>query len=289
MNKWIKVSLCFAIMGALLTSAPAYASSTSVFVNGSRQYNAIMVEGRTLVKLRALTDPAWLVFAYDPKTHTVMFHTKDNSKIVELLEGETTATVNGNQVDIDVAVVNKDGFTFIPLRFISETLGAYVNYNAKDNRVIVRTPTFQDKYKMLMQGDITEARQIALGLTKINGEAPSCVPGEGYNYTSYTFPEGEALRFKINHSGYCSQYYEVNEEGYAILKWQNDTVAEREWGKKPSMMNLVYFLNEFRAGVFTYGKLDSQGNDTLIGRFNRDDGNKLVLPIEGEKRIDGDN
>ncbi|GGE02931.1 copper amine oxidase N-terminal domain-containing protein [Paenibacillus nasutitermitis] len=284
MNKWCTLLAGSAMLGGFLfASASADASPLSVFVNGQYQNKPITSKGRTLVKLRALTDPAWLEFAYDPKTHIVMFHTKDNSITVQLREGNKTAMVNGKQVKIDAAVVNKDGLTYVPLRFISETLGAYVNYYPDDNHVIVRTPSAQAKYETLMHGDLTAARKIALGLTKVRGEAPRTENGEMYNYYYYTFPEGEALRFTFDESGFSDSYYEVNEEGLAVLKWQIDNVANRNWGTKPVFKNRVYFLNEFLGGVFTYGTLDSQGNNTQLGRFSRNEG---VLPIEGEKRTD---
>ncbi|WP_091220292.1 copper amine oxidase N-terminal domain-containing protein [Paenibacillus sp. BC26] len=261
-------------------------TSTAVYVNGQYQNHTITVNGRTLVKLRALTDPAWLVFAYDSKTHTVMFHTKDNSKIVYLREGEKTVTVNGKKVLIDAPVVNKDGLTYVPLRFISETLGANVKFSDKDKQVIVRTPTGQAEYEQLMHGNLTEARQLALQAARILGEAPQCHDGEMYNYNSYTFPEGEALQFTMSFSGYCDQYYEINDDGLAILKWQNDAVSIREWGEKPSFKGMVYFMNEYMSGVFTYGKVDAEGNDTMLGRFYRDQSDNAVFPIENEKRTD---
>ncbi|WP_343223694.1 copper amine oxidase N-terminal domain-containing protein [Paenibacillus oenotherae] len=287
MNKWIKSVVGSAVIGSfLLAGTSAYAASASVFVNGQAQYDTITVEGRTLVKLRSLTDPKWLVFAYDSKTRIVMVHTKDNSKTVQLREGEKTATVNGEKVEIDAAVVNKNGLTYVPLRFISESLGASVHYNAQEKRVIVRTPARQAQYETLMRGDLTEARGIALGLMRLKGKAPATVPGEGYHYNYYTFPEGEALRFTMNYAGYSEAYYEVNEDGLAILKWQLDNVAEREWGTKPNFTSYVYFLDEFMGGVFTYGIVDKQGKDTQLGRFHQDSTHNLVLPIKGEKRTD---
>ncbi len=147
-----------------------------------------------------------------------MFHTKDNSKTIYLQEGKKTAKVNGQEIKLDAAVVNKNGLTYIPLRFISETLGAYVNYNSKENRVVVRTPTGQAAVETLMRGDLTEARRIAIGSARVNSHAPQTEPGEMYHYSVLTFPEGEALRFILNDSGFAERYYEVNEEGLPVLK-----------------------------------------------------------------------
>lgn len=278
-----------ALLGSVLfssTSPHAYAAVPFVFVNGEPQQDVMMVKGNTMIKLRALSDPSWLVFAFDPKTRVVIFHTKDNKIMVKLREGEKKATVNGKSVPIDAAVVNKNGFTYVPLRFISETLGAYVKYNAKDNRVIVRMPKAQQEYETLMHGDLTEAREIAITLPKISGNAPILKSGEGYHHYGYTFPEGEALRFIFDNAGYDYGYYEVNEEGLVIKKWQYDDVAKREWGVKPKFESSVYFLDQWMGGLYTFGKIDAQGNSQELGKLRSEDVDGSIVPIEGEKRID---
>jgi len=287
-NKWLKLTMGTALLGSVLfAGSPAYAAAPSVFVNGELQYDAVMVKGNAMIKLRALTDKAWIVFAYDPKTRVVMFHTKDNKITVQLREGEKKATVNGKSVPIDAAVVNKNGLTYVPLRFISETLGAYVKYNAQDNRVIVRTPTAQKEFETLMHGgDLKEAREIALKLPMISGDAPPLKSGEGYHHFGFTFPEGEALRFIFDDAGYDYGYYEVNDEGLAIKKWQYDDVAEREWGVKPKFESSVYFMNYFMGGVYYYGKTDVKGNNQELGKLLSEEVDGKVVPIEGEKRTD---
>ncbi|MEQ6356613.1 copper amine oxidase N-terminal domain-containing protein [Lysinibacillus sp. M3] len=286
MNKWFKI-IGFVIFVSCIGNTSAYAtSSTSLFVNGKAEYDFITLEGRTMVKLRSLSDPSCPVLAYNPKNGVVTIQNKDKSKKVQLVAGKKTATVNGKTIKLDAAVVNKNGSTYVPIRFISETLGGYVYYNNKDKRVIVRTPAGQEEYETLMRGDLTKARHIVLGLEKLTDEAPPLHAGEGYNYSYYTFPEGEALRFTLNLAGYSDAYYEVNNEGLAVIKWQKDDVAEREWGAKPTFKSYVYFLNEYMAGLFTYGIVDAQGKDTELGKIHPDNSNNLVLQIEGEKRTD---
>ncbi len=286
MNKWFKI-IGFVIFVSSIGNTSAYAaSSTSLFVNGKAEYDFITVEGRTMVKLRSLSDPSWPVLAYNPKTGVVTIQNKDMSKKVQLVAGKKTATVNGKTIKLDAAVVNKNGSTYVPIRFISETLGGYVYYNNKDKRVIVHTPAGQEEYETLMRGDLTKARHIALRLERLTDEAPPLHAGEGYNYSYYTFPEGEALRFTLNLAVYSDAYYEVNNEGLAVIKWQKDDVAEREWGAKPAFKSYVYFLNEYMAGLFTYGIVDAQGKDTELGKIHPDNSNNLVLQIEGEKRTD---
>lgn len=53
--------------------------------------------------------------------------------------GKKTATINGKQTPLDVAPFTKNDRTMVPIRFISEALGAEVNYIAKEQKIeIVR-------------------------------------------------------------------------------------------------------------------------------------------------------
>lgn len=49
--------------------------------------------------------------------------------------GEKTATVNGKEVQLDVAPFTKNDRTMVPIRFISEAFGARVDYTPKEQRV----------------------------------------------------------------------------------------------------------------------------------------------------------
>ncbi|WP_177182861.1 copper amine oxidase N-terminal domain-containing protein [Paenibacillus sp. OV219] len=261
--------------------------------DGQLQNSAIMVQGRTLVQLRSLDDPAWLTYAYDAKTGTVTARSKDNRKIVLLQAGQKTATVDGKRVTLDTTIVNKDGRTYVPLRFISESLGAYVDYNSKDKRAIVRTPVGQTAFNTLMRGDLTEARKLVTKLSRIIASNALQPNGEGFTVT-YTFPEGEALRFTEDYKGLTS-YFEVNADGLPVAKWQQDSPLlsskQREWGTKPvGIGSKVYFSDMWMTDGFAYGKIDAEGKVTELGNFNRlkepKYKNVVIVPIEGEKRVD---
>jgi hypothetical protein len=114
--------------------------------------------------------------------------------------GATTAAVNGTSVKLDAPVTIKDGRTYIPLRFISETLGGVLKYNNTDKSVIVRTPSGQERFEILMSGDLAKAREMAIHYPRTYANKVIEATGEGYTF-SYTFPKGEALRFEIKYKG----------------------------------------------------------------------------------------
>ncbi|MBB6675203.1 copper amine oxidase N-terminal domain-containing protein [Cohnella nanjingensis] len=299
MNKWIKPVVAATLLGGLLSAgSSAFAASgesNQVFIDGRYQDSAITVQGRTLVQLRALDDPAWLTYTYDAKTGIVTATSKDKSKVVKLRAGQKTATVGGASVKLDATIVNKDGRTYVPLRFISESLGAYVTYNTKDKRAIVRTPAGQEKFKTLMSGDLPEARKAAISLQVVQGKDALQPLGEGFS-TEYVFPQGKALKYTTEYKG-LKTYVEVNADGIAEAKWQTDTYAAdgkkpREKGTKPAAFgDSVYFYDNWMGETLMFGKIDAAGKRTELGNYNRIENpeykNVVIVPIDDESRTDG--
>ncbi|GGD62344.1 copper amine oxidase N-terminal domain-containing protein [Paenibacillus nasutitermitis] len=287
MNKWVKTMASAALASCILLAGTSAYAASPVYVNGHYQQSITTPEGKVLVKLRVLKDPGWLVFAYDSATHTVTAHTKDNSVIVSLREGEKKALVNGKEVPLDTAVVNKNGLTYVPLRFLSETLGLYVHYFAEDNHVIVRTPAGQADYETMMSGDLTEARKIALSVDNIStGHKLEPLNVEGWHTTTHIFPVGEALRFSEEMLGVTS-FYRINEEGLAILTGEQDPDQKGGWGtSQADFGNSYYFIDGFMGGLLQYGKVDEKW--TELGRIydSSEARYPLVMPIEGEMRKD---
>jgi len=93
-------------------------------------------------------------------------------KTIVLTIGSPVATVNGGSVTLDVAPFIKDSRTFVPLRFVSEQLGANVTYTTKPDgtvdQVIIKmgldnfpssTATENINPWMLSDEQITEALQ----------------------------------------------------------------------------------------------------------------------------------
>ena len=54
--------------------------------------------------------------------------------------GKKSATVNGKEVVLDVAPFIVNGRTLVPIRFISETFGAQVNWDGNTKTVTIVYP-----------------------------------------------------------------------------------------------------------------------------------------------------
>lgn len=97
---------------------------------------AYVNNGRTLVPFRFLGESLGAQIFWDgPKNQATL---KLNNKEVKITINSQVAYVNGSITKLDVPAAIKGGRTFIPLRFVSESLGAYVDYFAEDQMIQIR-------------------------------------------------------------------------------------------------------------------------------------------------------
>lgn len=83
--------------------------------------------GVTLVPIRVISESFGAEVKWDGDTKTVTVIDGDTTIVVTV--GSKTATVNGEEKELEEAPeLTENGFTMIPLRFISENLGAEVGY-----------------------------------------------------------------------------------------------------------------------------------------------------------------
>lgn len=99
-----------------------------------------LIGGRTMVPIRFVGETLNATVDWEEKTQKVTLTLKD--KTVVLIIGESTALVNGKQVQLDVPVIKKDGRTLVPLRFVSENLDLFVNYIAATQTIEIADQPF---------------------------------------------------------------------------------------------------------------------------------------------------
>ena len=91
-------------------------------------------DNRTLVPLRFISGVLGAEVAWNSKAKSITI--KGASTIV-LTEGSTKGLVNGKEVKLDVAPINIQGTTFVPLRFVNENLGGNINFDSKEGSILV--------------------------------------------------------------------------------------------------------------------------------------------------------
>lgn len=297
MKKWLKVltalAVSFAIIGVLSATSTVSAApkdSTKVYIDGKLQEKTLVINGRTMVQLTAFHDPDKLTYSFVQSTKTVVITYKAKNLVVKLKAGANTADVNGKSVKLDAPVTIKAGYTYLPLRFLSETLGGFLKLNGAEKQVIVRTPSGQERYESLMSGDLVKAREAALHIQPTYENKEIIFSGEGYS-EEYTFPMGEALRYTREYRQLLT-YIEINQDGLAIVKWQSDTRGQNgQAGKKPEPFGeSVSFTTNIMAETLRYGTNDAAGTFTEIGliyTYEKPEYKSVtIMPIPDEERTD---
>ncbi|GAB6158998.1 hypothetical protein JCM39194_21980 [Desulfotomaculum varum] len=102
-----------------------------VYVDRQRLYldvAPVIEQGRTLVPMRKIFERLGAAVAWDEASKTVTAVKEDCT--IKLTVGQTTVLVNDKKVKLDVPAKVINGRTMVPMRFVSEALGARVNYQA---------------------------------------------------------------------------------------------------------------------------------------------------------------
>lgn len=143
MKKTVSIFAAAAII-ASMSAVSAQNNTPSVTVNGAKLEFTDNVtpfideeSERTLVPMRDIFEAVGAVVQWDESTQTVIA-VKDSS-FVTLQIGSEKAFVNSEEKQLDVKALIKDDRTFVPLRFVSEALGAEVEWDNDNYTVVIKT------------------------------------------------------------------------------------------------------------------------------------------------------
>lgn len=140
MRKLAYLTRLLMLMIAMLL--PATAADVGVTVNGralALDQGPVMQGGRVLVPLRGIFEALGATISYNSAMRAV--DARQGATSLHLALGSRQAIVNGRPVGLDVPAQIVGGRTMVPLRFVSETLGAHVTWDAASRMVAVTTAT----------------------------------------------------------------------------------------------------------------------------------------------------
>lgn len=129
------------ILASFAVVAAASAQDIGVTVDGRpvrfTGTQPAMVNNSVLVPLRGVFEQIGAQVLWDQRLQQVTA-IKDN-KTIRLVIGQRFADVDGKSVQLTTPAENRNGSTLVPLRFVSEALGAQVRWNPNNQMVMVRT------------------------------------------------------------------------------------------------------------------------------------------------------
>ncbi len=98
----------------------------------------VMFGGRVFVPLRGVIEKLGGEVKWEPATRVITGAHAGTEKQFRLRVGSTDALVNGKNMTLDAPPRVVNGTTYVPLRFVSETMGARVTWD-NDRRTVVIT------------------------------------------------------------------------------------------------------------------------------------------------------
>jgi len=122
----------------------------TLMINGNpvKVEKPYVVDGVTLVPLRVITEAFGAKVDWDASTKTVTLTYPDVNIVLQI--GNPIAELNGSaQTLLCAPQLTPSGFTFVPLRFISENFGATVSYDDATKRIKVIKDVSDDSLSMV--------------------------------------------------------------------------------------------------------------------------------------------
>ena len=208
-NKAI-IFLVLVLMFATVGSAAAV--DVQVYIDGEIQsfdQPALLEKATTMVPMRGIFEKLGASVNWDEGSRTIIA-TKAQT-IISLTLNQKTAYVDGKEIELQVAAFSVNGRTLVPLRFISEALGAMFSWEGSNWSAYINTGA------ALTQPAATESQsgQIVkeLSVSEVAKEARSVVLIKTCDQFGSQFGQGSG--FVVRENGVILSSYHVIEGAYS--------------------------------------------------------------------------
>jgi len=155
--------VCFLTIGFINCATLQGASKDIVLYLNNKQLvsssSPFVEKGVTLVPMRLIFEALGADVTWSFETQSII--AKKNDTTIVLTIGKTTSFVNMNKKVLLSPPQIKKGTTYVPLRFISESLGARVEWNEKDRTIFIHSsiakplPTLPEVKDSLLQKELS--------------------------------------------------------------------------------------------------------------------------------------
>ncbi|MFB5677054.1 copper amine oxidase N-terminal domain-containing protein [Paenibacillus terreus] len=276
--KKLTMALCSIVLLTFTGNMAIASPLTQVNVDGNLLTDLkspIVKNSTTFVPIRVLEHLGMKV-KWNNKTKIV--NISDRSNNLQLSVGSKTALKDKQKISLSTPPFINGGTTYVPLRFIGENFGSTVEWDSKNNGiVIISLDVVAEAKELIKSGDLAKARLGVISLPRVQFHESTDRP-EGESF-SFIFPENDYSKMYFVWSD--SIYYYELKNGYVSLLWegkidvskQNDTSnplskllgggLKSVWGEQPSVTKRLAYFNDSSGSVGTrgeYGIIDTQGN-----------------------------
>lgn len=219
----------------------------------------LIIDGRTLLPVRKVFECMGAEVTYDDITRTAIAK-KDDTEIRITID-DKIAKVNGEDKELDVPAMILNGRTLVPVRFVSESLKAEVEWDGENEVVHVMMPMENGVVNLSEVQDVLEEKTVVSVVDSIFPEPYMMDSTEGC--TMIIFKDDETLKLfsslsyndKLEYMknmtydnfalvvGCSSVYVKVVYDGkvyyQGVYNYENDEVSELKYYSKGKNENIV--------------------------------------------------
>ncbi len=192
-NASLLVSLAVAVGFIVPPGIFAQQAPIRVYVDGqplSFDVPPNMIQGRVLVPLRGIFERLGATVDFDPHTQHIV--AVRGPQTVELTIGSRQARVNSTAALLDVPAFTIAGRTMVPLRFISESLGANVQWVEASQTILIGSTGASPPPPAPSPGQTISGRLLSVS----PGDQPKIVVrSDGQDYTIPVMPTTAIFRY----------------------------------------------------------------------------------------------
>lgn len=260
----ISLILCFA-----LSTYAAQNDGVKIMLDGiyvdceSYGQSAVIVEGRTLVPLRAIFESFGADVRWDSETKTVFSTLGSDS--VKITIGDKNLYKNGNKAELDVPAQIINNRTMVPVRAVAEAFGAKAEWDSENRTVVLKYKTgvvyenvyynewmglsfdFGEDFECLTGENLKEAIGVSDDIT-LN------VFGEDSNGAIDCFAMDE--KFDIFFAGfdknasYADEYEYLNEEIQTLIEMKDVEVSRTSSCYKLKVANISFVAQDIAMTLY---------------------------------------
>jgi hypothetical protein len=217
--KKVYITLLILILLFLIpTYAIAELKPITVYVDGQQvqfEVTPVIQDGTTLVPFRQIFEKLGLKVLWDENTQTVT-GSKDGL-IVQLQIGSKEAKVNVTSSTLEIAPKIIQGNTFVPLRFVSESLGKEVIWDGQTNAIRIGDKPEKFVSDDLNITDTSSKSTVGIGMTKEEVEQRIGISKDvnflniyNYNGLQIFYRDNKVAGIIINSSKNATNKYQTN-------------------------------------------------------------------------------
>lgn len=241
-KKTLYILLIILVVSSTLISQVFSKDVIRVFYNDSQMSFDVpptLVNGRILVPVKAIFEKLGATVGWDGSTKTVIAIKGDT--VIKLKVDNKYALVNGKPIELDVPLKAINGRTLVPIRFVSENLGAKVEWDS--TKKIIKITFNLNDISNVPEDKIREGK-------------------DRYTWDNGTSYDGEWVNNKVNGKGtltyvngdkYVGNFVSSKKSGYGIYTWANGDSFSGNW------------LDDKMSGLGTY---KFKNGDEYIGNFD---------------------